>query len=40
MGVTQDRRWGMVTPIGGLSFMAGWMVLAFAKLRFGGAKTL
>jgi uncharacterized membrane protein YgdD (TMEM256/DUF423 family) len=30
--LTGERRWGMVTPLGGLSFMAGWALFAVAEL--------
>jgi uncharacterized membrane protein YgdD (TMEM256/DUF423 family) len=29
---TGQRRWGAVTPLGGLAFIAGWVCLAFAFL--------
>ena len=35
MGVTENRSFGAITPIGGLGFMAGWLVLAFAHIRTG-----
>lgn len=30
LAVTGVRRWGMVAPIGGLCFLAGWLALAYA----------
>ncbi len=27
------RAWGMITPIGGVGFIIGWLALAFAALR-------
>jgi uncharacterized membrane protein YgdD (TMEM256/DUF423 family) len=27
-----QRRWGAVTPLGGLAFIAGWVCLAFTFL--------
>jgi len=33
MGVTENKAWGAITPIGGLGFIAGWLVLAFARLK-------
>lgn len=34
--VLLDRRWlGMITPIGGLSFIAGWLALAVAAFNPG-----
>ena len=40
--LTEVRVLGAVVPLGGLSFMAGWILLAIAALRngqtFGGAK--
>ena len=32
-GLTENRKWGAITPIGGVSFIAGWLVLAFARLK-------
>lgn len=29
---TDNRRWGAVTPLGGLAFIAGWICLALAAL--------
>ena len=29
---TGNRRWGAVTPLGGLAFIAGWVCLALAAL--------
>ena len=33
LAVTGVRLWGAVTPFGGVSFIAGWVVLAVALLR-------
>lgn len=33
LAISGNRMWGAVTPIGGVSFIAGWVVLAFAGLR-------
>jgi len=33
LGMSENRKWGAITPIGGLGFIAGWLVLAFAKLK-------
>lgn len=30
LALTGVTRWGMVTPLGGLAFLAGWACLAFA----------
>ncbi len=32
LAITGERRWGMVTPLGGLSFMAGWAAFVIAEL--------
>lgn len=32
LAVTGTRKWGMVTPFGGLCFLAGWLALAWAAL--------
>jgi uncharacterized membrane protein YgdD (TMEM256/DUF423 family) len=29
--VTADPRWAMITPIGGLCFMAGWIVFCVSE---------
>lgn len=29
LALTGERRLGMITPVGGLLFLAGWLVLAF-----------
>jgi len=28
MGLTENRKFGAITPIGGLSFIGGWLALA------------
>ena len=33
MALGAPHRWGIVTPIGGASFVIGWVVLALAALR-------
>jgi len=33
LALTGNRMWGAVTPIGGVCFIAGWVVLAVAGLR-------
>jgi uncharacterized membrane protein YgdD (TMEM256/DUF423 family) len=33
MGVTEERKFGAITPIGGLSLMAGWAALAYAGIK-------
>ena len=30
LAITGERRWGIVTPFGGLCFLAGWLALAWA----------
>ncbi len=30
LAVTGVKRWGMVTPVGGLAFLAGWVLLFFS----------
>jgi uncharacterized membrane protein YgdD (TMEM256/DUF423 family) len=30
---TGNGRWGMVTPLGGLAFLAGWIAVVIASLR-------
>jgi uncharacterized membrane protein YgdD (TMEM256/DUF423 family) len=35
LAVTGVKNWGVVTPLGGLSFIAAWLVLAYALLRQG-----
>jgi uncharacterized membrane protein YgdD (TMEM256/DUF423 family) len=37
--MTENRKFGAITPIGGLAFMGGWLVLAFARFRIPG-KTI
>lgn len=37
--VTGERWLGMITPIGGLAFIAGWILLAFIVLRDGRARA-
>ncbi len=32
LAVTGVRKWGMVTPFGGLCFLAGWLALSWAAL--------
>jgi uncharacterized membrane protein YgdD (TMEM256/DUF423 family) len=32
LAVTGVRKWGMVTPVGGLCFLTGWLALAWAAL--------
>lgn len=32
LSVTGVRKWGAVTPIGGVAFLAGWLTLLFAAL--------
>jgi len=33
LALTGERRWGAVTPFGGVAFLAGWLLLALAALR-------
>jgi len=33
LAITGFRRWGMITPIGGLLLMAGWLILFFGVIR-------
>jgi len=33
LALSGNRTWGAVTPIGGVAFIAGWVVLAVAALR-------
>jgi len=33
LALTGQRALGMVTPVGGLAFLAGWMALVFASAR-------
>ena len=33
LAITGVRTWGAVTPFGGLSFIAGWLLLAFLLVR-------
>jgi uncharacterized membrane protein YgdD (TMEM256/DUF423 family) len=33
LALTGNRMWGAVTPIGGVCFIAGWVVLAVAGLK-------
>ena len=33
LSLTGIRQWGMVTPLGGVSFLAGWITLAVAAVR-------
>lgn len=33
MSISGIRAFGAITPIGGLAFMAGWLLLAFAVIR-------
>jgi uncharacterized membrane protein YgdD (TMEM256/DUF423 family) len=33
MGFTQDRRFGAITPIGGLLMIGGWIGLALSTIR-------
>jgi uncharacterized membrane protein YgdD (TMEM256/DUF423 family) len=35
MALTQVRALGAITPIGGLAFIAGWLVLAWFMMRHG-----
>jgi uncharacterized membrane protein YgdD (TMEM256/DUF423 family) len=30
LSLTADRWWGMITPLGGLAFLFGWLCLAVA----------
>ena len=32
LALTDERRWGMVTPLGGVAFIAGWICLALSAL--------
>jgi uncharacterized membrane protein YgdD (TMEM256/DUF423 family) len=32
LALTGERRWGVVTPFGGLAFIAGWICLALSAL--------
>lgn len=34
LALTGARRWGAVTPIGGLLFLIGWLCLLFGRYRF------
>jgi len=34
--LTGTRQLGMITPLGGLAFLAGWLLLAFAAWRHAG----
>ena len=36
LALTGVRMWGAVTPVGGLCFLAGWMVLFASALRLPG----
>ena len=33
LALSGARWWGAVTPLGGLAFMAGWLLLAFGSFR-------
>lgn len=33
LAITDRRRWGAVTPIGGIALIAGWILLAVAPFR-------
>ncbi len=33
LALTGVKSWGMVTPVGGLLFIAGWLVLAWAGVK-------
>jgi uncharacterized membrane protein YgdD (TMEM256/DUF423 family) len=33
LALTGDRRWGPLTPIGGVALLAGWVLLAIAVIR-------
>jgi uncharacterized membrane protein YgdD (TMEM256/DUF423 family) len=33
LALTGNRMWGAVTPIGGVCFIAGWVVLAVAGMK-------
>jgi uncharacterized membrane protein YgdD (TMEM256/DUF423 family) len=33
LALTGERRWGPFTPVGGLAFLAGWVLLAVAAIR-------
>ena len=35
LSLTRARAWGMITPLGGLAFLAGWALLGLAALRGG-----
>lgn len=35
MGMTQNRKFGMITPIGGFGYIFGWIALALATKRKG-----
>ncbi len=38
--VLTDQRWlGMITPIGGVGFLAGWCLLGLAAIRAGREET-
>jgi uncharacterized membrane protein YgdD (TMEM256/DUF423 family) len=39
LAVTGIRWLGAITPIGGVAFIAGWVLLALAALRGGGASA-
>jgi uncharacterized membrane protein YgdD (TMEM256/DUF423 family) len=31
LALTGEKKWGAVTPIGGVLFLAGWLILLFAR---------
>ena len=33
LAITGNRMWGAVTPLGGVAFIAGWILLALSALR-------
>lgn len=38
LALTQIKWFGPVTPVGGLAFMVGWLLLAFATTKFKAVK--
>jgi len=39
LALTQIKWFGPVTPVGGVAFMVGWLLLAFAATKFKAVKT-
>lgn len=40
LALTGERRWGAVTPVGGLLFLAGWLIVLFHKGAGGGGSFI